>query len=197
MRRLCLDKICSPGFVSHGLLGLWRNGTYRVLTNGSTAANQLATSAKPLTFGYKGYTVAFLVNGQVATVTEYDCIGIFTVAVVAYGTLGVLLFTLASRLAVHCCSTTGAWTVGLRRFWIRLGNTCMHVSFTQNTCCRQLLAFFQCMPLLFNLGDCDLENGWLNALQVFLFPVGIKRFQPPVILLIHVVLDAAQRNGAC
>jgi len=105
--------------------------TYRVLANGHTAADQLATSAKPLTFRYERHTVAFLVDGQITSVTEHYCISVLAIAVVTYGTLGILLFTLTNRLTVHCCSTTRAWAVCLWRFRVRLGDACRHVSFAR------------------------------------------------------------------
>ena len=70
-------------------------------TNWCGSPNQLTLPTKPLSLGDEWYAVAFLMDSQVTAVTEHDGICVFTVSIVAYRTLAVLLLA-------HC---TGGLTI--------------------------------------------------------------------------------------
>jgi hypothetical protein len=74
--------------------------TYRMVCGRGPTTHKLAAAAEPLSLRYEWHTIAFLVNSQVTPVTENDGIGVFAVAIIANYTLGVLLFSCASRLAI-------------------------------------------------------------------------------------------------
>lgn len=95
--------------------------TYRLFTDRSATADQLASSAQPLALGYEGHAIAFLVDREVTAITEYYRIGILAVAIVAYGAFRVLLFAMSGRFTVYRGGTAGAGSVGLRGFgvWFR------------------------------------------------------------------------------
>jgi len=61
-------------------------------------------------------------NGKITTITEYYRIGVLAIAVIANGTFGILLFSLASGLSVDSSRTTRSGSVCLWRFGVRLGN---------------------------------------------------------------------------
>lgn len=77
-----------------------------MLADRCATPDQLTTPTEPLSLGYKRHTITLLMNGQVATITENDCICVFAISVVADSALGVLLFALASWLTIDRSSTT-------------------------------------------------------------------------------------------
>lgn len=89
-------------------------------TNRSPSANELAFTAEPLALWNERNTVAFLVNSEIAAVTENYSIGVFTVPIVAYRAFTILFFSCASTscLAVYSSSRTRPGPMRLWGLWI-------------------------------------------------------------------------------
>jgi hypothetical protein len=78
-------------------------GPFRVRTedtSGNPPANKLAFPTKPLAFRNIWNPITFLVNSEVASITEDNRIGILTVAIITHCTFAVLFFTWSRRLSV-------------------------------------------------------------------------------------------------
>lgn len=97
--------------------------TCKILVDRHATPHQLAPAAEPLPFWDEWYAVTLLVNCQITPIAKYYSVCVLAVAIVAYGTLGVLFFPLASGLPVDCCCGAGPRTMRLWRFWVRFGNT--------------------------------------------------------------------------
>lgn len=92
-------------------------------THGCSSANQLALAAQPLALRYKRNSVALLVHGEIAAVTENDGVCVFTIAIVTDSTLRVLFLTIPHRFTVNRSRRARTWSMGLGRFRIWLGNS--------------------------------------------------------------------------
>jgi hypothetical protein len=70
--------------------------TYRCI-----ATDQLALPAKPLTLRDERYPIALLVNSQVTSVAEYNCIRILAVTIIANSAFCVLFFSCYCSFPVY------------------------------------------------------------------------------------------------
>jgi len=59
----------------------------------NTTTNVLTFSAEPLPFRNEGYSVALLMDCEIATITKHDRISVLAVTIVAYRAFAILFFT--------------------------------------------------------------------------------------------------------
>jgi hypothetical protein len=132
---------------------------------------------------------------QVAAIAEYYCVGVLAVAVIANRTFRILFFT--SGLAVDCGCTTRPWSMRLRWLRIWFGDAFRMSAFALDSGLSQVgLTLLQSMPLLLDLCDGHFEDRRLDAFYALFFALDIERFQPPIVLLVHVVFYTAYGNCA-
>lgn len=143
-------------------------------TDRDAPANKLTLSAKPLALGDERDSIALLVNGQVATVAEDNGVCILTVPVIANGALAILLLA-GLRLAVDGHGRARPRPVCLRRLGVRFR-----------------YPFLQGVPFLLYFRDGDLEDLTGNGVLAGCLAMCVVSLQPHVILLVHVVFDAAK-----
>jgi len=87
---------------SHGIGLLERTVDVRTeYAGGSTPSYLFALSAEPLAFWYEWNTVAFLMDSEIASVTENNGVCVFAVTVIADRAFAVWLVSGGCRLTVH------------------------------------------------------------------------------------------------
>ena len=146
-------------------------------TSRCTSTDFFAFAAKPLTFRDEGYTIAFLMHGQVATITEYDGIGVLTVSVIADRAFTIWLVSWRIGIAVDCR--------------LRARTRPMQLSVPR---LRLRYPLLQSVVLLFDLCHRDFKDRRFDGVDSFALALLIYHVQPFLVLLVHIVFNFAHHR---